>query len=103
MFALALPCVLGFNVFADFHPLGKDSDILGLEDFLVSNIILPLGSLIFVIFCTWKKGWGWDSFIAEANQGKGLKVKNWMRIYMKYILPVIILAVFILGMIFYWI
>ena len=102
MFALSIPCILGFNVLANFHPLGGTSDILGLEDFLVSNIILPLGSLVFVIFCTWKKGWGWDNFVAEANQGKGLKVRNWMRIYMKYVLPFIILAVFVLGMIFYW-
>ena len=102
MFVLSIPCILGFNVLANFHPLGGTSDILGLEDFLVSNIILPLGSLVFVIFCTWKKGWGWDNFVAEANQGKGLKVRGWMRIYMKYILPIIIFAVFVLGMIFYW-
>ncbi len=102
MFVLALPCMLGFNILKDLHPLGGTSDILGLEDFVVSNILLPLGSLVFVIYCTWKRGWGWDNFIAEANTGKGLKVRNGFRIYMKYILPVIILAVFILGMIFYW-
>lgn len=102
MFLLSLPCLFGFNLLSSVKPLGEGSDILGLEDFLVSNIILPLGSLIFVIYCTWKKGWGWDNFVAEANEGKGLKVASWMRIYMKYILPLIILAVFILGMIFYW-
>jgi NSS family neurotransmitter:Na+ symporter len=102
MFALSVPCVLGFNVLSGFHPLGRDSIILDLEDFIVSNIILPLGSLVFVIYCTWSKGWGWDKFTAEANQGKGLKVAGWMRVYMKYILPLIILAVFTLGMIFYW-
>ena len=102
MFALSIPCVLGFNVLSNFHPLGGSSKILDLEDFLVSNIILPLGSLIFVIYCTWSRGWGWDKFVAEANQGKGLKVASWMRIYMKYILPLIIIAVFALGMIFYW-
>ncbi len=102
MFLLSIPCLLGFNLWSGIHPLGEGSDILGLEDFIVSNILLPLGSLVIVIYCTWKKGWGWDSFIAEANSGKGVKVRNWMRIYMKYVLPVIIFAVFILGMIFYW-
>ncbi len=103
MFLLSIPCMLGFNVWAGVHPLGEGSDILGLEDFIVSNILLPLGSLVIVIYCTWSKGWGWDNFIAEANTGKGLKVRNAFRIYMKYILPVIIFAVFVLGMIFYWI
>ncbi|MBQ9112081.1 MAG: sodium-dependent transporter [Clostridia bacterium] len=103
MFILSVPCVLGFNLLKGFQPLGAGSDILGLEDFIVSNIILPLGSLLFVLFCTNKRFWGWDKFVAEANQGKGLKVVNWMRIYMKYVLPVIILALFVLGMIFYWI
>jgi NSS family neurotransmitter:Na+ symporter len=103
IFLLSIPCLLGFNVLAGFQPLKAGSNILDLEDFLVSNIILPLGSLLFVIFCTWNKAWGWDNFVAEANTGKGIKVKNWMRIYMKFILPFIILAVFILGMIFYWI
>ena len=102
MFILSIPCVLGFNVLSGFHPLGEGSDILGLEDFIVSNIILPIGSFIFVVFCTWKKGWGWDNFVAEANSGKGLKIRNWMRIYMKYILPIIILTLFILGLVFYW-
>ena len=102
MFLLSLPCVLGFNLLKDFHPLGGSSDVLGLEDFLVSNIILPLGSLAFVVFCTWKKAWGWDNFTAEANQGKGIKVQRWMKVYMKYVLPLIILAVFVLGMVFYW-
>ena len=102
MFALSLPCTLGFNILKNFHPLGGQTNVLDLEDFLVSNIILPLGSLIFVLFCTNDRFWGWNKFIEEANQGKGLKVAKWMRIYMKYILPLIILALFILGMVFYW-
>jgi NSS family neurotransmitter:Na+ symporter len=102
LFALSIPCVLGFNVLSGFHPLKENSNILDLEDFIVSNIILPLGSLLFVIFCTWNKFWGWDKFVAEANTGKGLKVSGWMRIYMKFVLPIIIFAVFLLGMIFYW-
>ncbi len=102
MFILSIPCALGFNLLKNFQPLGAGTDILSLEDFIVSNIILPIGSLIFVIYCTWSKGWGWDKFIAEANEGKGFKVRSWMRVYMKYVLPILILAVFILGMIFYW-
>lgn len=102
MFILSIPCALGFNLLKNFQPLGAGTDILSLEDFIVSNIILPIGSLLFVIYCTWSKGWGWDNFLAEANEGKGFKVRGWMRVYMKYVLPLLILAVFILGMIFYW-
>ncbi len=103
MFLLSLPCALGFNLWSGFAPLGEGTVVLDLEDFIVSNIILPLGSLTFVIYCTRRCGWGWDSFVAEANTGEGLKVHSWMRIYMKYVLPLIIIAVFVLGMIFYWI
>ena len=97
MFVLSLPCALGFNVLSGIKPLGADSTIMDLEDFIVNNIILPLGSLVFVVFCTQKFGWGWDNFVNEANQGKGLKVQKWMRGYMTYVLPVIILIVFIIG------
>ncbi len=103
LFLLSIPCLLGFNVLAGFQPLKDGSNILDLEDFIVSQIILPLGSLLFVVFCTWNKFWGWDKFVAEANTGKGLKVAKWMRVYMKFVLPIIILTVFVLGMIFYWI
>ncbi len=102
MFILSLPCVLGFNLLSDFQPLKAGSNVLDLEDFIVSNILLPLGSLTIVIYCTWKRCWGWDNFIAEANTGKGIKVRKCFKIYMKYILPLIIMAVFVLGMIFYW-
>ena len=98
MLLLCMPCVFGFNIWSGFTPFGGTSNISDLEDFLVSNIILPLGSLVFVLFCTSKKGWGWDNFVKEANTGKGAKVKNWMRFYMTYILPVIILALFLFGM-----
>ncbi len=103
MLVLSLPCVLGFNILAGFHPLGGESSVLDFEDFIVSNILLPLGSLVIVLYCTWKKGWGWDSFVTEANTGKGIRVRKWMYVYMKYILPLLIFAVFALGMIFYWI
>ena len=97
IFVLSIPCILGFNVWSHITILGKG--ILDFEDLIVSNILLPLGSLVFSVFCVWKYGWGWDKFMAEANEGKGLKVQNWMRIYMKYVLPVIILALFVIGMI----
>ena len=99
LFILSLPCVLGFNVLSGFKPLGEKTNIMDLEDFLVSNICLPLGSLVFVIFCTSKFGWTWDSFLNEANEGKGLKVKKFMKGYLTYVLPVIILIVFIIGII----
>lgn len=97
MIILSLPCVLGFNLISGFDPFGGGSTVLDLEDFIVSNIILPVGSLIYLLFCVSKHGWGWDNFLKEANAGKGLKMSNALRIYMKYILPVIITIIFILG------
>ena len=79
MLILSLPCALGFNVLSGIHPMGGTSTFLDLEDFLVSNLILPIGSLIFLLFSVSKRGWGWENFLAEANAGKGPKVKNWMR------------------------
>lgn len=98
MFLLSLPCVFGFNIWSAIQPLGAGSSIMDLEDFLVSNILLPLGSLIFVVFCVTRYGWGWDKFMKEANEGKGLKVAAWMRPYMTYILPVIVLVILIMGL-----
>lgn len=94
---LSLPCLLGFNVLSGVQLLGEGSTILDVEDFLVSNNILPLGSLVYVCFCTWKRGWGWKNFMAEANAGEGLKFPNAMRFYVKYILPLIVLFVFVMG------
>ena len=99
MAVLSLPCVFGFNIWSGFTPFGNGSNFMDLEDFLVSNILLPLGSLCYVLFCTTKRGWGWKSFTAEANTGKGLKVAGWMRFYMTFILPLIILALFVLGLV----
>lgn len=97
---LSLPCAFGFNLLSFINPLGADSTILDLEDFIISNNILPLGSLIYVLFCTSKKyGWGWDNFIKEANTGKGIKFPNALRIYAKYILPVILLVFWVLGIV----
>ena len=102
MLVLALPCALGFNLLSGIHPLGGTTNFMDLEDFLVSNILLPLGSMIFVLFAVSKKGWGWKNFLKEANEGKGLKVKPWMRGYMTYVLPLIILALFLIGIVTYF-
>ncbi len=98
----SMPCVLGFNVLSGFQPLKAGNTIMDLEDFTVNNILLPLGSLVFVLFCTRKKGWGWDSFTGEANTGTGIQVKPWMRWYVTYVLPVIIIGLFLIGMIQYF-
>ena len=98
MFVLSLPCILGFNVWKDFAPLGEGTNIMDLEDFIVSNLLLPIGSLIFVLFCTTRYGWGWKKFVEEANEGKGLKVAKWMRPYMTFVLPVIIIVIFLIGL-----
>ncbi len=98
MIVLSLPCALGYNLLSGFQPRGVGSTVLDLEDFIVSNLLLPLGSLIYVIFATSRYGFGWNRFVAEANQGKGLKVASWMRLYMTYVLPVIILLVFALSL-----
>lgn len=99
LIVLSLPCALGFNLLSNIQPLGVGSTILDLEDYLVSNILLPLGSLIFLIFCTSKYGWGYDNFTQEANTGKGMKLQKWMKFYLKYVLPILLIVVFILGLI----
>ena len=99
MLLLSMPCVLGFNVLSKFQPLGPGTGVLDLEDFVVSNLLLPLGSLIFIFFCTSRYGWGWKNFTKEANAGKGLKVQRWMRGYMCYVLPVLVAVILVLGLI----
>ena len=96
---LSLPCVLGFNVWSGVAPLGAGSTIQDLEDFIVSNNLLPLGSLLYLLFCTSRYGWGWDNFIAEADAGKGIKFPKWDRFYVSYILPLIVLFILVMG---YW-
>ena len=97
---LSVPCALGYNLWSGFHPFGMENlQILDLEDFLVSNCLLPLGSTIFVLFCTRKNGLGWDNFMREANEGHGLKIKSWMRGYITWGLPAIILIIFVMGLI----
>ena len=97
VFLLSMPCVLGSNLWSGFTVLGMD--VSGIEDFLVSQNILPLGSLLYVLFCTSKKGWGWNRFLAEANEGQGLAFPKGVRFYVSYILPLIVLFIFVMG---YW-
>lgn len=97
IFLLSLPCALGYNLLGGFHPFSGDSTVLDLEDFVVSNILLPLGSLIYVLFCVKRSGWGWDNFMEEANTGKGMKIKKWLRPYCTYVLPVVIIGIFLIG------
>ena len=94
---LSLPCVLGYNLWSwdGFAVFG--GAILDLEDFLVSNLFLPLGSLIYLLFCVTRYGWGWKNFKAEANTGNGLKMHDWMRVYLTYLLPLIVLFIFAFG------
>ena len=97
MILLSMPCVLGFNVWSGFQPFGPGSNVLDLEDFLVSNLWLPLGSLVYLLFCTSRYGWGWKNFQNEANDGGGIKVRDGIRFYVSYILPLIVLVIFVLG------
>lgn len=96
---LSVPCALGFNLWSGFVPFKSGTSFLDLEDFLVSNCCLPLGSLCYVLFCTCKKGWGFDNFIEEANTGHGMKMGRWIRSYMTYVLPLIIAALFVIGIV----
>ena len=97
---LSLPCVLGYNLWSDFQPFGAGTAVLDLEDFLVMNIWLPLGSLIYLLFCTNRYGWGWKNFIKEADTGKGLKIGviPCVRFYVTFILPIAIVVLFLIGM-----
>ncbi len=95
---LSMPCILGYNVWKDVRPIAGH-DILDSEDFIVSNLLLPLGSLVFVLFCTTRYGWGWDAFMKEANEGTGLKVAKWMRPYMTFVLPVMVGIIFVFGLV----
>lgn len=93
----SLPCVLGYNVWSELHLIG-DRDVLDSEDFLVSNLLLPLGSLIYLLFCVTKWGWGFDNYMEEANTGSGLKVSRKLKPYFQFVLPVLILIILIQGL-----
>jgi len=96
---LSMPCILGFNLLSGVQPLGPGTSIMDMEDFLVSSNLLPLGSLVYLMFCTKKNGWGWDHFIEEANAGEGMGFPHGMRFYISYILPLIVIVIYIKG---YW-
>ena len=89
--------MLGFNVWSGIQPLGEGSTIMDLEDFIVSNNLLPLGSLGYLLFCTRKNGWGWDNFIAEANAGAGMKFPKSLRGYVAYGIPAIVIVIYLKG------
>ena len=97
VFILSIPCALGFNVWSSFQPLGAGSGVLDLEDFIVSNNLLPIGALVYLLFCVTRYGWGWDKFIAETDQGKGVKFPKAMRNYFTYVVPLIILIILCVG------
>ena len=99
MLLLSLPCVFGYNIWSGFTPFGEGTAILDLEDFVVSNLLLPIGALIFTLFCVTRYGWGWKSFMAEANTGKGLKVQGWMRWIFTIAIPIIIVVIFVMGLV----
>ena len=93
----SLPCVLGYNVWSELHLIGG-RDVLDSEDFLVSNLLLPLGSLIYLLFCVTKWGWGFDNYIEEVNTGSGLKMSRKLKPYFQFVLPVLILIILIQGL-----
>ena len=94
----SMPCVLGFNVWSGFQPRGAGSTILNLEDYLVSNLLLPIGSLIFLLFCVTKWGWGYDKYLEEVNTGEGIKMPRWLRGYVTFVIPCMILIVLFMGL-----
>ena len=96
---LSVPCILGFNAWSAFQPFGEGSNVLDFEDFLVSDILLPVGSLAFAVYCCHRYGWGWEKFLAEANAGDGPQFPRWARLYCAYVLPSVITLIFILGLI----
>ena len=95
---LTLPCILGFNVWEGFS-VPRIGGVLDCEDFIVSNTLLPLGSLLFCLFCTNRYGWGWKNFTAEADAGAGAKFPKFLRFYLTWILPLLLVVIFIVG---YW-
>ena len=98
LFLASIPCVLGYNVWNGFHPMpGKD--ILDFEDFLVSSLLLPIGSLVYLLFCVSKRGWGFDKYLAECNKGTGIKMSPKFKVYFRYILPILIIIILVVGLV----
>ena len=97
VFVFSIPCALGYNLWSDLHIIG-DKDVLDSEDFIVSNFLLPLGSLVYLLFCVSKWGWGFDNYLAEANKGEGFKIPRWFKNYFRFVLPILFLIIFIEGL-----
>lgn len=99
IFVLSLPCAFGFNIWSGFQPLGEGTNVLDLEDFILSNNLLPVGTMIYLLFCTTRYGWGWDNFVKEVDTGEGMKFPKFLRNYLTYVAPAIMLVILIAG---YW-
>ena len=97
MIVLSLPCPLGFSVLSKITPLGAGSTIMDLEDFIVSNNMLPIGCIVFILFCTSRYGWGMKNFLAEANEGRGVKLSGKLGWYLKFVLPVFVAVLVVMG------
>ena len=95
---LGLPCALGYNVWSGIQPLGAGSTVLDFEDFLVSNLLLPIGAVVYLLFCVSRWGWGFENYLAEANTGKGPKLPRWLRPYFRYVLPLLIIVILVQGL-----
>lgn len=95
---LSMPCILGYNLWSGFQPLGENTAVLDLEDFIVSNLLLPVGALVYLLFCVSRWGWGFKNYQAEANEGKGVRVPDWIRGYVSFVLPVLIAFLFLQGL-----
>jgi NSS family neurotransmitter:Na+ symporter len=94
---LGIPCALGFNLFSGFAPLGPGTVVLDLQDFIVSNNILPIGILVYLLFCVSKRGWGWANFLKEANTGTGTKFPEVGQFFYAWVLPIFIIVILIMG------
>ena len=94
---LSLPCVFGYNIWSSFQPLGEGSTVLDLEDFIVSNVLLPVGALVYLLFCVTRYGWGFENYLKETNTGEGLKMPKGIRVYVTFILPVLLLFLIVKG------
>ena len=97
MLVLSMPCILGFNVWGDLHLIGARG-VQDSEDFLVSNLLLPIGAVVYLLFCVSRWGWGFENYLAEANTGKGPKLPRWLRPYFRYVLPLLIIVILVQGL-----
>lgn len=98
----SIPCALGFNLWSRFQPLRADNTIMDMEDFFVSNICLPVGSFVIILFCTWKYGWGFENYLNEVNEGSGIRISGKLKWYFKYVLPVIVGFLVVYGIVTYF-